>query len=876
MMLKLSGCTSLGVILLAGHMITSCGPKYDMAWQNPKLPVEERVNDLVGRLTLDQKISQMCDVAPAIDTLGIPAYNWWNEGLHGVARAGIATVFPQAIGMAATFNDSLLHVEASVISDEFRAKYNEAVRNNDRSRYRGLTVWSPNINIFRDPRWGRGQETYGEDPFLTSRMGVAFAKGLQGEDSKYLKCIATPKHYAVHSGPELLRHVFDVYPSQRDFLDTYTPAFEACVKEAKAYSVMSAYNRVRGKSATGSDSLMNVILRQQWGFEGYVVSDCDAVSDIWATHKIVPTAAEASAIALKSGCDLDCGFTYLALKEAVEKNLITEADIDVALKRLFTARFKLGMFDPAEMVAYNSIPYTNNDSPENRALSVETAKQSLVLLKNVNNTLPLKKDLKTIAVIGPNADNAEVMYGNYNGTPSKFVTPLQGIRNKVGANTQVLYAQGSSWVDFRPELKVITGANMENDGQPGLKAEYFDNLSMEGTPYATVTDSAINFSWDSQGPAGHGTANFSARWTGKLVIPENGLYEIAFTGDDGFRLFIDGKKQFESWMDQSPIYKSAKMQLKKGSKHDIRIEYYQRGGGAAARLEWGMSGIDPFKKVMDIAAQADVIVYVGGLSPSLEGEEMQVPYEGFSGGDRTKIGIPELQTTFMKKLQATGKPVVFVMMTGSALAINWENENLPAILLAWYPGQEGGTAIADALFGDYNPAGRLPVTFYKSETQLPEFTDYSMKGKTYRYFEGEPLYPFGYGLSYTSFTYSGLSVPAEVKAGEDVKVSVVVENTGKMDGDEVVQLYVKHTDATVPVPLQALQGFKRVHLKAGEKKTVEFTLSPRSLSVISQQDERVVMPGTVTLFVGGGQPTDKSKTVVQGAVKVTGEIFAVK
>jgi beta-glucosidase len=862
--------------LLACLLITSCGPKYDMAWQNPKLPVEERVNDLVGRLTLDQKIAQLCDVAPAIDTLGIPAYNWWNEGLHGVARAGIATVFPQAIGMAATFNDSLLHVEATVISDEFRAKYNEAVRNNDRSRYRGLTVWSPNINIFRDPRWGRGQETYGEDPFLTARMGVAFVKGLQGDDPKYLKCIATPKHYAVHSGPELLRHVFDAYPSQRDFLDTYTPAFEACVKEAKAYSVMSAYNRVRGKSATGSDTLLNVILRQQWGFEGYVVSDCDAVSDIWATHKIVPTAAEASAIALKSGCDLDCGFTYLALKEAVEKNLVTEADIDVALKRLFTARFKLGMFDPAEMVPFNSIPYSNNDSPENRALSVETARQSLVLLKNENNTLPLKKDLKTIAVIGPNADNAEVMYANYNGTPSKFVTPLQGIRNKVGAGTQVLYTQGSSWVDFRPELKVIGSSFLESDGKSGLKAEYFDNINLEGTPFATQQDTSINFAWESNGPAGHANSNFSVRWSGKLVVPEDGMYLLAFTGDDGYRVFVDGKKQYESWKDQAPVYMASKLQLKKGSKHDILIEFYQRGGGAAARLEWGMTTNDPYKKVLEIANQADAIIYVGGLSPSLEGEEMQVPYEGFSGGDRTKIGIPEIQTTFMKKLKETGKPVVFVMMSGSAVAINWENENIPAILLAWYPGQEGGTAIADALFGDYNPAGRLPVTFYKSETQLPEFTDYSMKGKTYRYFEGEPLYPFGYGLSYTSFAYSGLNVPAEVKAGEELKVSVVVENTGKMDGDEVVQLYVKHTDATVPVPLQALQGFKRVHLKAGEKKTVEFTLTPRSLSVISEKDERVVMPGAVKIFVGGGQPTDQSKTLVQGDVKVSGEVFVIK
>ncbi len=823
-------------------------------YKNPKLSVEKRVDDLISRMTLEEKISQLLDYAVSIPRLGIPEYNWWNEGLHGVARAGTATVFPQAIGLAAAFNDSLIYQVASAISDEFRAKYNDFIKKDERDRYKGLTVWSPNINIFRDPRWGRGQETYGEDPFLTSRIGVAFVKGMQGDHPKYFKTIATPKHYVVHSGPELLRHEFNIDVDQRDFMDTYLPAFEACITEGNAQSIMSAYNRFRGESCTGSPYLLTHLLREKWGFDGYVVSDCGAVYDIYANHKIASSEAEAAAIALKSGCDLNCGRSFNHLKEAIEKGFCTEADIDMALKRLFKARIQLGMFDPEEMVPYNKIPFEVNDCPAHRQLSIDAARQSMVLLKNENNTLPLSTNIKSIAVIGPNADKAEAMYGNYNGYPSKFVTPLQGIRNTVSPQTTVIYAKGCSYHADYTEKEIIHWQYLSSEGKPGLIGEYFNNPDLEGTPFMVRTDSVIDFGWFNRAPT-HGMSqeDFSIRWHGNLLAPKTGRYTIYITGDDGFRLYIDDNMLIDSWEDGWNNL-SISLYLEAGSTHSFEIDYYQRAWYGKIALEWGLPEENIEQRALDAAKQSDAVIFVGGLSPELEGEEMYVDLTGFNRGDRVFLDLPEIQTQLLKKLYALGKPVILVLMNGSALSVNWADENLPAIIEAWYPGQEGGTAIADVLFGDYNPAGRLPVTFYQSVDQLPPFENYDMKGRTYRYFEGEPLYAFGYGLSYSKFSYNNLKVPNTLSTKDNLTIEVEVENTGAFAGDEVVQLYIKHQVAEIPVPVYALQGFRRIHLEKGEKKTVSFTLSPKQLSVINNNNERVVVPEKLEVFIGGQQP----------------------
>ena len=692
---------------------------YRYPFLNPSLKIEDRVNDMVGRLTLEEKISQMMNASPAIERLGIPAYDWWNECLHGVGRAGLATVFPQAIGLGATWDQELIFKVATAISDEARAKHHEFLRNNSRARYQGLTFWTPNINIFRDPRWGRGQETYGEDPYLTGKLAVQFVKGLQGDHPKYFKTISTLKHYVVHSGPEPERHTFDAVTDKRDFLESYLPHFEMGIKEGKAYSVMCAYNRYEGEACCGSDYLLNQILRNEWGFEGYIVSDCGAIADIYRGHKIVGTPAEAAALAVKSGTDLECASVYRNLKEAVEKGLITEQEIDVAVKRLFTARMKLGMFDPPEMVPYAQIPYSVNDCKEHKELAHLTACKSIVLLKNQGNLLPLRKGIGKVAVIGPNSDEVFVLLGNYNGTPSDPVTPLRGIREKLAGKSEVLYARGCNWVEGMPNQQ-----------------------------------------------------------------PSDGLITEA----------------------------------------------------------------------VEVAKKADVVIMCMGITPRLEGEEMRVNAEGFRGGDRTRIDLPDVQQELIKKIHSLGKPVVLVLLGGSAIAVNWENENIPAIMYAWYPGQAGGQAIADVIFGDYNPSGRLPVTVYKSVNDLPPFEDYNMKNRTYRYFTGQPLYPFGYGLSYTTFEYSKMKVKKNNKIGESVEISVVVKNSGKREGEEVVQLYVSNLTATVTVPLRALKGFTRIGLKPGESRKVTFNVAPEDFSVIDESYKRVVKPGKFMISVGGCSP----------------------
>ena len=848
---------------------------------NPQLSVEARVNDLVSRMTLEEKVSQMLDAAKAIPRLQVPQYNWWNECLHGVARAGTATVFPQAIGLAATWNTDLMSQVADVISTEARAKHHDAVRQGDYSRFKGLTFWSPNINIFRDPRWGRGQETYGEDPYLTARMGVAFVNGLQGDDPKYFKVIATPKHYAVHSGPEPERHHFDAMTDLRDLYDTYLPAFEACVKEAGAFSVMCAYNRYMGDACCGSSSLLKEILRDKWGFAGYIVSDCGAIDDIFRNHKIVETAPEAAALAVKTGTDLECGRVYdPALLEAVKQGLITEEEIDVSVKRLFTARFKLGMFDPPEMVPYARIPIEENDSAEHRQLSVKAAQESIVLLKNADNLLPLKRDLKKIAVIGPTADSYEMLLGNYNGTPSRYVTPLQGIKNKVSRETVVVYEQGCNLVEEGPVVHSLSSEIVSVEGEPGLRAEYFKNIDLEGEPFYTRIDPLgfSNWLWGARIPSLDWRMDFSIRWSGTITAPATGDFNLTVRGDDGYRLYIDDKILVEDWSDHEATTKSNVIHLEEGKSYPMRVEYFQSSGWPLLSVQWQMVEVDFLKNPVDLAASADVVIFVGGITSRLEGEEMRVDYDGFRGGDRTHLKLPKVQEDLLKALHGTGTPVVLVLTSGSALAVNWANENIPAIVQLWYPGQEGGTALADVLFGDANPGGRLPVTFYKSVDQLPPFEDYNMKGRTYRYFAGEPLYPFGYGLSYTKFAYTNLRLPKKVHAGEDIDISVQVKNTGMVAGDEVVQLYVKDMEASVPVPIRALQGMKRIHLEPGEEQKVELTLHAKQLTVIKDDGSRVVEPGIFEIAVGGALPGTNPPTtqVVTKELRVEGNPYFIE
>ena len=688
-------------------------------YQDPTVSFEERVEDLVSRMTLEEKVSQMVHHADAIERLGVPEYDWWNECLHGVGRAGIATVFPQAIGMAATWNTDLMHRTAVAISDEARAKHHESARQGDRGWYKGLTFWTPNINIFRDPRWGRGQETYGEDPYLTARMGVAFVRGLQGDDPKYLKLVATPKHYAAHSGPEDDRHGFDAAVSEKEMWETYLPAFKACVQEGEAESVMGAYNRTNGEACCASPTLIGSILRGEWGFDGYVVSDCGAIMDIWKHHKVAETPEAASALAVKEGCDLNCGETYSALLGAVEQKLISEETIDVSVRRLFMARLRLGMFDPPEQVPWASIPIEVNDCAGHRALALQVARESMVLLKN-DGILPLKPAVSSIAVIGPKADDVEVLLGNYAGTPSHAVTLLEGIRSAAGS--------------------------------------------------------------------------------------------VKVTGVVG---------------------------------NDV----------VAGRME----------EAVQVARAADVAVLVLGLSQESEGEEGD-------GGDKRSIALPKAQQALLEAVHATGTPVVLVILSGSAMAVPWADEHVAAIVQAWYPGEEGGTAVADVLLGKYSPAGRLPVTIYAGDEQLPDFSDYSMEGRTYRFLRQKPLYSFGYGLSYTRFEYSDLHVlPKTIDAGRSATVSVKVTNVGAVAGDEVVQVYVTDAEASTKVPIRQLAGFARVHFAPGESTACTFVLKPEHLSLVTDDARRVVEPGEFRISVGGGQPVESTPSnVLEGKLTVTG------
>ncbi|QUH30729.1 glycoside hydrolase family 3 C-terminal domain-containing protein [Vallitalea guaymasensis] len=720
----------------------------EFPYMDTELSFDERVNDLVSRMSLIEKVSQLVHNASPVERLGIPAYNWWNEALHGVARAGVATVFPQAIALGATFDEELINQVATVISDEGRAKYHEFQRQGDCGLYKGLTFWSPNINIFRDPRWGRGHETFGEDPYLTSRLGVNFVEGLQGTDDKYLKSVATPKHYAVHSGPEKDRHSFDAEVSIKDIRETYLPAFKACVTEGKAEAIMGAYNRVNGEPCCGSHFLLQDILRDEWGFQGHVVSDCGALMDFHAYHHITKNPIESAALALNNGCELNCGDTFEYLMLAHDKGLISEDTIDAAVKRLLKVRFRLGMFDDNEDIPYSSIPYEVVACDKHRELALEVTKKSAVLLKNKNNILPLdKNEIKSIGVIGPNANDRRVLVGNYNGTPIRHVTVLEGIQNAVNDNTRVYYAEGC-----------------------------------------------------------------------KLIEPEVSMCQEKDSG---------------------------------------------------------------FSEAISVAKMSDAVIMCLGLSPIIEGEQGDAANSDASG-DKIHLDLPGQQQKLMEEVYKTGKPIILILLNGSAVAINWADDNVDAILEGWYPGGEGGNAIADIIFGDDSPSGKLPITFYRSLDDIPSFDDYSMKNRTYRYFEKEPLYPFGYGLGYTSFEFSNLVLSKDIlQMGEDLLINVDVTNTGDLSGYETVQLYVKDLEASVDVPKYELKGFKKVLLKPEETKTIELVLKPRQLALIDNDGECKLEPGSFQIFVGGSQPDGRSieltkQKVLDATFEVVGNIKTLK
>jgi len=822
------------------------------AYLDPSLPLEQRVNDLVSRMTLEEKVSQMQDVAPGIPRLGIPAYNWWNEGLHGVARSGNATVFPQAIALAATWDTDLIHRVADVISTEARAKYNDAIQHGNTGRYYGLTFWSPNINIFRDPRWGRGQETYGEDPYLTSRIGVAFVSGLQGNDPTYLKTVSTSKHYAVHSGPEVLRHRFDVPVSPRDLADTYTPAFRATIVEGKADSVMCAYNSVRGEPACANHLLFET-LRNKWGFKGYVVSDCWAISDLHQGHGFVLTLEQAAALAVKAGTDLSCGPEFSVLPLAVRNRLLSNDDIDRAVKRLFEARFRLGMFDPPDRVPWSKLSIADNDTPAHRQLALEAAHKSMVLLKNERNTLPLKSSAKTIAVIGPNADSLSVLLGNYNGNPSSYTTILEGIRKRF-RGAKILTAMGAQVTETSavvlPSEYLRTGGT---NSQPGLNAEYFANVNLFGAPVLKRVDANVDFEWNnvSPGPAVP-AGNYSVRWTGELLPPVDGDYRLGASADGGYRIYLDGKKFIDDSAPHGTRTMTTLVHLQAGHSYPIRMEYFHTWWEATARLLCLPPNLT--QDAVNAARKADVVIAIVGITAQFEGEESDSSDPGFFGGDRLDLNLPRPQQELLESVAATGKPLVVVLTNGSALAVNWAQEHAAAILEAWYPGEEGGAAVADVLSGEYNPAGRLPVTFYKSVAQLPPFGNYSMAGRTYRYFTEQPLYPFGYGLSLSSFNYSDAKVSqAQVAADGTVTVSVQVTNAGSVSGDEVVQLYLAHPGVD-GAPIRALAGFQRIHLGPAASQTVDFTLRDRDVSIVDDTGVRRIVPGPVDVWIGAGQP----------------------
>ena len=852
----------------------------------------ERSADLVGRMTLEEKVSEMGNASAAVPRLGIPAYDFWNEGLHGVARSGYATMFPQAIGMAATWDAPLMHEIGDVISTEARAKNNEALREDNHDIYYGLTFWSPNINIFRDPRWGRGQETYGEDPYLTGQLGMNFIHGLQGDDPAYYKVIATPKHFAVHSGPESSRHKFNVEPSAHDLWDTYLPQFRAAIVDAKADSIMCAYNRVDGQPACGSKMLLEGILRRDWQFKGFVTSDCGAIDDFFKpnTHMTEPDAEHADRAALLAGTDTNCGSTYERLTTAVKAGLVKESDIDVSLMRLFEARIRLGQFDPAAKVPYSQIPFEAVHSVANQAIAKRAAEESIVLLKN-DGILPLAAGkYRSVAVIGPNGASLASLEGNYNGTPHDPMMPVDALVASM-PNTRMLYEPGAPYVDGFPMPVPRTMLHPhEASTEFGLDGKYFASSDFAGQPVLSRLDKEISFDWYGVYPLPQAKEHgFAVRWSGYVSAPMAGSYEFTLrvgrcrgcASTQRYKLSIDGKQVAasaapaidgkvamringttglpEEAHQEGPAHFT--LSFAEGQQHKIEIEFARTSErrGTGISLDWTPPADVLLPSALKAAKNADLVIAMLGLSPNLEGEEMPVKLRGFAGGDRTEISLPASQEKLLTELSGTGKPLIVVLLNGSALAVNFADQHANALLEAWYPGEAGAKAIADTLSGVNNPSGRLPLTFYASEAQLPPFEDYSMKNRTYRYFTGKPLFEFGYGMSYTNFSYGHVKLSSTlVKAGESLTAEAEVTNSGSRAGEEVAQLYlVPPADANGGLsPKLQLEGFHRMSLKSGESRTVSFVLDPRQLSEVDAQGERSVQPGRYRVAVGSGQPND--------------------
>jgi beta-glucosidase len=806
---------------------------------NLSLSAKERAADLVSRMTLDEKISQMQNTAAPIDRLGVPAYDWWSEALHGPIGSPV-TVYPQVIGLAATFDTSLISQIGAAISDEGRARYLEAIAHNRHGMHEGLTFWAPNINIVRDPRWGRGQETYGEDPFLTATMATHYVKAMQGEDGGKLKAVATPKHFAVHSGPDPDRHRFNATPNAFDLWNFYLPAFQSCVVNGGAWSVMSAYSSVDGVPDSANPFLLQQILRDKWGFRGYVVSDCGAIYDIYTGHHYTNNLAEASAAAVKAGCDLECGDAYKHLKEAVQQGLIDEKTINLSVNRLMEARFRLGMFDPpATSGPWKRIPYSVVDSPEHRALALKAARESIVLLKN-DGFLPLK-NIHKLAVIGPTANDREIPLGNYNGQPSKLATVVDGLKAVAPAGVQVRYTQGSSLTE---------AANVESIPETalpgGVAATFFSGQDLQGAPLLKSTSPSLDFDWGNQAPAaGVPQTNFSAKFTATLVPPKTGPYLIGTRSDDGARLKIDGKLIEEDWTVHPAKTTTAEVQLEAGHRYQIEVDYFQGDGEASVKLLWSLPGQDSTAEAVKLAADSDAVVMVLGISGALENEEL----------DRKTLNLPIVQQKLLADVLKTGKPVVVVLESGSGIAL--DPKPLRGLLEAWYPGEEGGTAIAEVLFGKTNPSGKLSETFYKSLDQLPPFDDYKLDGRTYRYMHQTPLYPFGYGLSYTKFKTTLTKIESLHASWQ---VQATVKNVGAYDGDEVVQVYAARGGAHWPEPTRKLVGFQRVHLRAGESKAVQIEVSMKSVGFADSTGKVSLLDGNYKFSVGGGVPGEEPTT----------------
>lgn len=848
-------------LALLGSAIVFVQAAAAQLYKDPSAPIPARVTDLIGRMTIEEKAAQMQNVAPAIPRLGVPAYDWWNEALHGVARAGEATMFPQAIGMAATWDTDLLHDEGRVVAIEGRAKFNQAQREGNFARYYGLTFWSPNINIFRDPRWGRGQETLGEDPYLSGTLGTAFIRGVQGDDPKYFEGIATPKHFAVHSGPEPLRHGFNVDVAPRDLSETYLPQFRRAITEGKAYSLMCAYNAIDSKAACANPMLLTDILRRDWGFQGFVTSDCGAIDDITTGHHQSKTNPEGAALAVKAGTDTGCDFKneMLDLPKAVQQGYLAEADMDTALKRLFTARMRLGMFDPPEMVPFSKIGIKENHSDDHKAMSLRAARESIVLLKN-DGVLPLARSGVKIAVVGPTATSLIGLEGNYNGTPTEPILPLDGMEAAFG-KSNVTYAQGAP---FTSELAVPVPRTAFGDR---LTAAFYNGADFRGAPVATRQVREIDFNWDSVDPApGVDRNTYSVRWTGNIAAPAPGDYQFELdihrcdigAGSESYTLRIEGAPDLHVESACSGPNRKAEVMTvhftdTRSRSFSLELSHKSARSGSVS-LSWKAPLAALRDEAVAKAMQADVVVAFIGLNAWLEGEEMPLKVPGFVGGDRTSIALPAAQLGLLEAVAATGKPMVVVLQSGSAIALGADDAKARAVLEAWYPGEQGGQAIAEVLKGIVNPSGRLPVTFYKSTDQLPSFADYSMKNRTYRYFGGQPEYAFGHGLSYTSFAYSAPSLSSpRLAAGKDQIVKMRVRNTGKRAGDEVVQLYLS-TPAVKGTPIRSLKGYQRVHLTPGQTKTLTFRLTPRDLAFADAKGVMRIVPANYRLWVGGGQP----------------------